>query len=199
MIAFLIQCFLNLDCDHGIHGGFYRFIRAFSDFFDSTTQRSMSQDCQLPPRGDRSFLLQYHLRYYSPLESTEPPAAPAGSNLSEFFIRKRQLAWIWPTTQETGEKDPALGYFKERALSISLIMYAPRGAFKLVVLCDQGAGITEPSIYRGGLLETPEELKSAPGLGHFHDAMRRLLETWHQGWNETLTVIDQIVGFEVSC
>lgn len=112
-------------------------------------------------------------------------------------ICKRQLAWIWPTAQATGEKDPALGYFRERALSISLIMYASRGAFKLVVLCDEAAGISKPSWVLGNLLKIPEELKPAPGLAHFHGAMRRLLETWHQGWNDTLTVIDQIVGFKV--
>lgn len=76
-------------------------------------------------------------------------------------------------------------------------MYASRGAFKLVVLCDEAAGISKPSWVLGNLLKIPEELKPAPGLAHFHGAMRRLLETWHQGWNDTLTVIDQIVGFKM--
>lgn len=157
----------------------------------------MSMNCVSPLRFGRSFLLQYHLRYYSPLGSKETRAPLAGNNLSGFFIRKRQLAWIWPTAQATGKKDLNLGYFKERALSISLIMYAPRGAFKLVVLYDEAAGIAKPIRHREDLVSVAEELEPAPGLAHFHDAMRRLLETWHQGWNETLTIIDQIVGFKV--
>lgn len=202
IVTSLAQCFLNPTAEYVPHWAFHSFISTFSDFFGVNhvpRRSSVSFYKERTRPQNSSFVLQYHLRYFSPLGSEELVAPSREHLLREPLIRKRQVAWIGPEVESTGtgEKGSGEGYFKERAMSISLIMYAPRGTFQLVFLCDEGTGINKNSWYSHDDSIVPETLIRAPGLGHLATGMRRLLEWWHRGWNDTLAVIDKTVGFKV--
>lgn len=198
MVNILFQCFRDPIAESRTPRVFHTFVSVFLDFFHVDPMRARSSSSLYLgsiSHVPASFALQYHLRYFSPLGPNEPKAPSFERLFRDPIIRKRQVAWIGPGAESTGETGSGEGYFKERALSI--IMYTPRGAFQLVFLCDEGTGIASKRWYGHTIPTISEGLDQLPGLGHFVTGMRRLLEWWHRGRNDTLAVIDGAVGFKV--
>lgn len=95
--------------------------------------------------------------------------------------------------------------FQECRLSMSLYLYGKGGEFRLLLVGDAGAEVNlNPSLpfeerhASSSLRLEPNSLGHLAGLTHFLVNLVHLIDTWHEGWKETLNKIDDIVGFEVT-
>lgn len=95
--------------------------------------------------------------------------------------------------------------FDECRLSMSLHLYGKGGEFQLVLVGDEGAYVDlTPSLpfeerhVNSSLRLDPNSLNHLAGLTHFLVNVVHLMDTWYEGWKQTLDKIDDIVGFEVA-
>lgn len=223
MVAFLAHCFIDGEVDpessqnQAPKSGFREFILAFANLSHPLAKRSFHEvfrfsqgihpNPMVPKKDDSRILLQYHLRYFAPVQADE-----TSMPLSEGLFLVRQLAKIrrikqnnhkMNITNATTKKDPEDAsrdlYFMERALSVSLCIFWQYSTFRVVVLGDSGAVIPDPlndaldSSKRTGIKPSGD----TAGYAQFLAAFSLLLETWYQGWTSTLDAIDNIIGFKV--
>lgn len=109
------------------------------------------------------------------------------------------------TSQQTSNFELSEEHFEECRLSTSLNLYGTGGEFQLVLLGDVGAHVNlNPSLpfeerhANSSLRFDPNSLGHLAGLTHLLVNLVHLMDTWHEGWKETLNEIDDIVGFEVN-
>lgn len=153
---------------------FMQFILAFSHPLANRTPHQVCPSC---------CVWQFHLHYFAPVgrEWTFDPSDAGG------LVIQRQYAKI----RRIQNNDHGQQYFEERALSVSLQAYPEEMEFKIMVLGDSGAKVKSSSKFDSG---TSERLA---GFTQFLAIVSQATECWLQGWNDTLDVIDNIIGFQV--
>lgn len=163
--------------------------------------------------------LQYHLVYLRHL--TQPLRHTGHASLSEDrpgLILERHSAKIrrlshprtpgaksaGQTRKRNSDSELSEEHFEECMLSMSLYLYGKGGEFRLLLAGDKGALVRlSPSLpfeerhASSSLRFDPNSLGHLAGLTHFLVHLVHLMDTWHEGWKETLDKIDDIVGFEV--
>lgn len=163
--------------------------------------------------------LQYHLAYLRYL--TGPLRHTGHASLSEDqpgLILERHSAKIrrlsysrtpgaksaGQTSKRNSDAGMSEEHFEECMLSMSLYLYGEGGEFRLLLAGDKGALVRlSPSLpfeerhASSSLRLDPNSLGHLAGLTHFLVHLVHLMDTWHEGWKETLNKIDDIVGFEV--
>lgn len=185
---------------------FQKFILSFSNLSHPLAKRSL---VDLRYGNGPRLGLQYHLSHLAPVGLAEDPMPlleTEGLVLERQFFRIRRVSHV--SIPHGDKKMDDEQYFEERILSVSLTMNQHLGTFYIIVLGDKGAKVdtgnekllpfpsTEPNKKSSPI--DGEALGTGAGLSHFLIALVWLLETWYQGWNETLDAIDDIVGFHVS-
>lgn len=156
---------------------FIQFILAFSHPLAKRTPHQV-----WPSR----YVWQFHLHYFAPVERkwTLNPSNTGG------LVVQRQYAKI----RRISNDDHSQQYFEERALSVSLQEYPEEMEFKIIVLGDSGAKIKSSSKFE----IDPRDSDRIAGFTQFLVIAAQVMECWLQGWNDTLDVIDNIIGFQVS-
>lgn len=217
-IVFLANCFFSessgFSCSSGQtysdHRGpgrtaFRSFVLSFSNLSHSLAKRSLSRVHLEPPRGHMLLECQYHLNHFAPIS----PSRHSGASLeTEGLVLERQFYKIHRVshglTKSGDENSTREQLFVERVVSVSLTMHETSGTFQIVTLGDTGAKHLKEvlGLPFGKGQETLNiecnALGTAAGLSHFLIATVRIMETWNQGWTDTLDAIDDIVGFNVS-
>lgn len=211
-IVFLAKCFLNRGSSlyhlRYEQQDFQRFILSFSNLSHPLATRSL-QTVHYPGESRVNLsALQYHLSYFAPIEAAgipTPSLETGGLVLDRPFFKIRRASHHTVHPPSRGEYPDEEQHFVERVFSISLMTYGQLGTFQLVVLGDIGANVNM-NTFQGWALEPNENplglecdsLGTAVGLSQFLIALAWLVQTWNQGWNDTLDAIDEIVGFHVS-
>lgn len=215
-LMFLAQCFIKgRHCDmvndesssQELILSFSNLILSFSNLSHPLAKRSLvDASHRNSPSGTR-LGLQYHLSHLALVRLAEdlmPSLETEGLVLERQFFRIRRVSLI--PTQGGDKKMDDEQYFEERILSVSLMINQHLGTFYIIVLGDKGA-----NVHTGGLKDFApagtdkksshidgKALGIGAGLSHFLIALEQLLETWYQGWNESLDAINDIVSFDVS-
>lgn len=173
---------------------FHQFILSFSNPSHPLAKRSLCS----PLFRIGSLVLQYHLSYFTPIEPIHLILSSIGNEglvLERQLVKLRRVSHIRTTSDD--EKPSENQYFAEQVLSVSLMMYQPHGTFRLVALGGEEnlLDLSDQVPWRNSL--SPSSLGTAAGLTHFLNALFWMGETWNRGWNNTLDMIDTIVGFQV--
>lgn len=208
-IVFLAECFLRefsgVSCSNGGTGeAFQSFVLSFSNLSHPLAKRSLSRVHPEPQRNHILLECQYHLNHFAPIS---PSSHSGTSPETEGLVLERQFYKIHRVshslTKSGDENSTREQLFVERVVSVSLTMHETSGTFQIVTLGDTGA--THLKGGWGPFGKRPETLNiecnalgTAAGLSHFLIATVRIIETWNQGWTDTLDAIDDIVGFNVS-
>lgn len=197
LIALVTHCFINEPhlADEEKRG-LINFILAFSNFSHPLAKRSLRYHSSYS--RDRPMVLQYHLRHIAPVRLGKTVLPPL-----EGLVLERQMASI--AYREKDDEEPGKEqYFEERVLSVAFHVYNVAGGFRLLTLGDCGVKLPVApgkSMFLGDKRKIeidPSASGKGAGLAHFLVAMSWLLETWYQGWDDTLTTIDKIISFDVS-
>lgn len=207
-IAFLAECFYK-DCPgesrRNEDQAFQQFIVSFSNISHHLAKRSLHRVYFTGSSGLPRLALQYHSSHLAPVGSV---GIPTPSLETEGLVLERQVFKIRRVshvlTQSCGEKSHEDQHFAERILSISLTMNQ-HGTFQLVALGDIDANVDTDEDKEYAFRKDKKTLDldlyalgKETGLTHFLIALIWLMETWNQGWNDTLDGIDDIIGFHVS-
>lgn len=154
---------------------FIQFILAFSHPLANRTPHQVWPSC---------CVWQFHLHYFAPVgrKWTLTPSSAGGLLIQRQYAKIRRV-------QNDGDGQQ---YFEERVLSVSLQAYPEEMEFKIIVLGDSGAKVKSSS----NLID-PRISESIAGFTQFLAIVSQATECWLQGWNDTLDVIDNIVGFQV--
>lgn len=209
-LIFLAECCLKGRIDGMVdeQQAFQQLILSFSNLSHPLARRSLVKlyslrwDSRAAPRLG----LQYHLSHLAPMGSADlmSPPETEGLVLERQFFKIRRVSHV-PTQRGDKNMDDEQ-YFEQRILSASLMVNQHLGTFYIIVLGDKGANVDFGNPKLLALNATKNEssrldgkvLGTGAGLSQFLIALVSLLNTWHQGWNETLDAINDIVGFDVS-
>lgn len=163
--------------------------------------------------------LQYHLVYltYVPILFQARKLESLSKDKSKLILERRsgkieQLSHSQPQRAAVAARrlKPQPSYevpehFEECRFSTSLQLYGKGGEFRLVLVGDAGARVNfdpreafEENKTSSSLRFDPNSLGHLAGLTHFLIILVHLLDTWYEGWKETLNTLDSIVGFEVT-
>lgn len=201
--AFLVRRCSAIDEEHSS----IKFLLAFCNPSHPLARLSLRQS------SPNCLVWQFHIRHFAPVRTKKDSSlrTPEGFLLIRQQARMRRMQSGYKAHDKaklhSNATDMEEQHFEERVLSTSLVAYNNNGAFKLTTVGDSGAKVYGPG---DGCTELfrPEGVNShdikigvsgpLEGPTYFLISMFWLFESWYKGWDDTLTLIEQLLIFRVS-